>query len=176
MNVPARIYATEKLLLNEMDEGVFDQVTNVATLPGILKYAYCMPDGHWGYGFPIGGVAAAAGKLTCESDRRVAVAVWFCPGTVDNLRQNHKISLVVWDAAADIGYQLLGEVEKVEELSVLDGYVPGEEEKPSLPQVERQLLVRLEKIIDFSHNLCLDFAPIQSLQNQDDAPHSDVED
>ena len=56
MQVPARIYATEKLL-KDMDEGVFDQVTNVATLPGILKYAYCMPDGHWGYGFPIGGVA-----------------------------------------------------------------------------------------------------------------------
>jgi tRNA-splicing ligase RtcB (3'-phosphate/5'-hydroxy nucleic acid ligase) len=57
MRVPARIYATEKLL-NDMDQGVFDQVTNVATLPGILRYAYCMPDGHWGYGFPIGGVAA----------------------------------------------------------------------------------------------------------------------
>ncbi len=57
MNVPARIYATQKLV-NEMDDGVFNQVTNVATLPGILKHAYCMPDGHWGYGFPIGGVAA----------------------------------------------------------------------------------------------------------------------
>ena len=55
--MPARIYATRKLL-ESMDEGVFDQVTNVATLPGILKYAFCMPDGHWGYGFPIGGVAA----------------------------------------------------------------------------------------------------------------------
>jgi len=57
MRVPARIYATEKLVM-EMDEGVVDQVTNVATLPGIQKYALCMPDGHWGYGFPIGGVAA----------------------------------------------------------------------------------------------------------------------
>ena len=57
MRVPARIYATEKLLA-EMDDGVFDQVTNVATLPGILQYALCMPDGHWGYGFPIGGTAA----------------------------------------------------------------------------------------------------------------------
>ena len=57
MRVPARIYATEKLL-QEMDAGVFDQVTNVACLPGILNYAFCMPDGHWGYGFPIGGVAA----------------------------------------------------------------------------------------------------------------------
>ena len=57
MLVPARIFATEKLL-HEMDAGVFDQVTNVASLPGLQKHAYCMPDGHWGYGFPIGGVAA----------------------------------------------------------------------------------------------------------------------
>ena len=57
MRVPARIYASEKLL-REMDDGVVDQVTNVATLPGIVNYAYCMPDAHWGYGFPIGGVAA----------------------------------------------------------------------------------------------------------------------
>ncbi|CUS77684.1 tRNA-splicing ligase RtcB, partial [Candidatus Kryptonium thompsonii] len=57
MRVPARIYAT-KQLLDAMDEGVFEQVTNVACLPGIQKYALCMPDGHWGYGFPIGGVAA----------------------------------------------------------------------------------------------------------------------
>jgi tRNA-splicing ligase RtcB len=57
MRVPARIYAT-KQLLDSMDEGVFEQVSNVACLPGIQKYAICMPDGHWGYGFPIGGVAA----------------------------------------------------------------------------------------------------------------------
>lgn len=48
MHVPARIYATEKLM-KEMDEGVINQVTNVACLPGILKHAYCMPDGHWGF-------------------------------------------------------------------------------------------------------------------------------
>ena len=57
MVVPARIYATEKLL-SSMDEGVIEQITNVATLPGIIDYALCMPDGHWGYGFPIGGAAA----------------------------------------------------------------------------------------------------------------------
>ena len=57
MRVPARIYATEKLL-QEMEAAVFEQVVNVARLPGILKYSFCMPDGHWGYGFPIGGVAA----------------------------------------------------------------------------------------------------------------------
>lgn len=57
MNVPARIYASESLL-NDMDEAVFTQITNVATLPGIIGEAACMPDGHSGYGFPIGGVAA----------------------------------------------------------------------------------------------------------------------
>ena len=57
MLVPARIYASEALLAR-MDEGVFEQVTNVACLPGIVRAALCMPDGHWGYGFPIGGVAA----------------------------------------------------------------------------------------------------------------------
>jgi tRNA-splicing ligase RtcB len=57
MRVPARIIASKELI-DAMDEGVFNQITNVATLPGITKYAYCMPDGHWGYGFPIGGVAA----------------------------------------------------------------------------------------------------------------------
>ncbi len=57
MRVPARIYGTEKLI-NEMDDAVYDQVTNVATLPGVTSYALCMPDGHFGYGFPIGGVAA----------------------------------------------------------------------------------------------------------------------
>jgi tRNA-splicing ligase RtcB len=41
-----------------MDEQVYEQISNVATLPGIQKYAFCMPDGHSGYGFPIGGVAA----------------------------------------------------------------------------------------------------------------------
>jgi tRNA-splicing ligase RtcB (3'-phosphate/5'-hydroxy nucleic acid ligase) len=57
MRVPARIYGTEKLV-REIDDAVFDQVTNVATLPGVTTYALCMPDGHFGYGFPIGGVAA----------------------------------------------------------------------------------------------------------------------
>ncbi|MFW6250384.1 MAG: RtcB family protein, partial [Alkalispirochaetaceae bacterium] len=57
MQVPARIYGTEELI-NGMDEGVYDQAANVAALPGIVGYSFCMPDGHWGYGFPIGGAAA----------------------------------------------------------------------------------------------------------------------
>ena len=57
MRVPGVIYADEALI-RDMDDKVFDQVTNVARLPGIVKASYAMPDAHWGYGFPIGGVGA----------------------------------------------------------------------------------------------------------------------
>jgi tRNA-splicing ligase RtcB len=57
MRVPVIIYA-DASLVEEMDDKVFEQATNVATLPGIVKASYAMPDAHWGYGFPIGGVAA----------------------------------------------------------------------------------------------------------------------
>jgi len=57
MRVPARIFASPELI-HDMDDAVMRQITNVAMLPGIQEYAFCMPDGHSGYGFPIGGVAA----------------------------------------------------------------------------------------------------------------------
>lgn len=57
MLVPGVIYATEDLI-HDMDEKVYEQVSNVAMLPGIVQASYAMPDAHWGYGFPIGGVAA----------------------------------------------------------------------------------------------------------------------
>jgi tRNA-splicing ligase RtcB len=57
MRVPGVIYGTESLVC-EMDDKVREQMSNVATLPGIQRASYAMPDAHWGYGFPIGGVAA----------------------------------------------------------------------------------------------------------------------
>jgi tRNA-splicing ligase RtcB len=57
MRVPAVIYADEGLI-RDMDSKVSEQICNVAGLPGIVQAAYAMPDAHWGYGFPIGGVAA----------------------------------------------------------------------------------------------------------------------
>lgn len=57
MRVPARLVGTPGLL-DHLDAAVVEQITNVATLPGIVGAAYCMPDAHSGYGFPIGGVAA----------------------------------------------------------------------------------------------------------------------
>jgi len=58
MRVPGRIYADERLLNAVRGEGGLTQVQNVAHLPGIVGYSLAMPDIHWGYGFPIGGVAA----------------------------------------------------------------------------------------------------------------------
>ncbi len=58
MLVPGRIYASQKMLEHIMRDEAFRQVANVAFLPGIVKYSMAMPDIHWGYGFPIGGVAA----------------------------------------------------------------------------------------------------------------------
>jgi len=57
MRVPAILYASAELI-DAMDDKVFEQAINVATLPGIVQASYAMPDAHWGYGFPIGGVAA----------------------------------------------------------------------------------------------------------------------
>jgi tRNA-splicing ligase RtcB len=57
MRVPGIIFATEDLLQG-MDDKVAEQVANVAALPGIVTASFAMPDAHWGYGFPIGGVAA----------------------------------------------------------------------------------------------------------------------
>ena len=58
MRVPGRIFASELLMEGVLEDRATDQVANVAHLPGIVEASFAMPDIHWGYGFPIGGVAA----------------------------------------------------------------------------------------------------------------------
>jgi len=58
MRVPGLIYASKEMLESIREEQALEQVANVAFLPGIVGYSFAMPDIHWGYGFPIGGVAA----------------------------------------------------------------------------------------------------------------------
>src|SRR6266581_391513 len=62
MRVPGRIYASEKLMAGLRLDNSLRQVMNVAHLPGIVGYSLAMPEIHWGYGFPIGGVAAVDAK------------------------------------------------------------------------------------------------------------------
>jgi len=58
MEAPARVYASDALLEEIADDKTLEQIQNVATLPGIVEHSLVLPDGHQGYGFPIGGVAA----------------------------------------------------------------------------------------------------------------------
>lgn len=101
---------------------------------------------------------AAAGKLNLDHEDRIEVTAWFCPTTIVNLQVNRAISLVIWDPESDKGYQLLGETEQIVDLAFLDGYIPGQEDARPIPEIERKLVVRVDKILDFTH-----------------APHSDIE-
>jgi general stress protein 26 len=101
----------------------------------------------------------AAGKIEALPDGRVAVSEWFCLGTVSNLEKNPRVSLVLWDPARDVGHQLMGEVEQVEESAFLNGYLPQGEGARPVPHTRRTLTVRVTGILAFSR-----------------APHTDEED
>ena len=58
MNVPGIVFADKRLMQGIREDQALQQVVNVACLPGIVRASLAMPDIHWGYGFPIGGVAA----------------------------------------------------------------------------------------------------------------------
>ena len=58
MRVPVRLFATQRMLEDIMNDKSLEQAVNAATLPGLVGYVVVMPDMHQGYGFPIGGVAA----------------------------------------------------------------------------------------------------------------------
>jgi hypothetical protein len=99
---------------------------------------------------------AAAGKLALRPDDRVSLREWFCSETIRNLEENPLVTLVVWDSNSDTGYQLVGKVENVHDLAMLDGYPEGKTLVP-LPQVERELVIRVDEVMAFSQG-----------------PHSDV--
>ncbi|TKR28294.1 RtcB family protein [Natronomonas salsuginis] len=67
MRVPARVFASESLLEEIAEDKTIQQLRNATHLPGIKKYALCMPDGHQGYGFPVGGVAGIDAEDGCIS-------------------------------------------------------------------------------------------------------------
>jgi len=92
---------------------------------------------------------AAARTLTYIPQDQVTVSDWFCPQTVRNLHTNRFLSIVAWDPSTDQGFQLQGELKAIESLEMLNGYSPELEAKPPIPQIDRQLLVRVEKVIDF---------------------------
>ena len=88
---------------------------------------------------------ATAGKMELADEGCIAITEWFCPGTTANLQTNKFISIMVWDRDSDSGYQMLGELERIEDMGILNGYAPSLESQPPLPQVERKLLITVHK-------------------------------
>ena len=133
-----------------MNKEVIEKVIEIS---GSLKHVYVATADEGGLPH-----VSAAGKLEITPEGNLAVSEWFCPGTLSNARVNPKVSLVVWRPDIDAGYQILGEIIEIRDLAVLDGYVREPRGYSRIPQVERQLIVRVEKVLAFRH-----------------APHSDLE-
>ncbi len=93
---------------------------------------------------------ATAGSIEMVSDDQIAVEEWFCPCTAKNVRENPLVSVVSWDSANDVGFQILGNVEKTEEIAIMNGFSPEIEKGPQMPQSESRLLVRVREVLAFS--------------------------
>jgi tRNA-splicing ligase RtcB len=83
MRVPARVLASERLLEEIEQDRTLQQLRNTTHLPGIRKYALCMPDGHQGYGFPVGGVAGIDAEDGCISPGAVGYDINCLPGETE---------------------------------------------------------------------------------------------
>lgn len=91
---------------------------------------------------------ATAEHINLEDWDLITVTAWFCPQTAKNVQTNPAISVVVWDRDRDLGFQLIGEVEQVAEVTMPDGYIPGE--TVVYPQIERKLMIRVRQILNFA--------------------------
>lgn len=87
--------------------------------------------------------------LGLDSVGRLKLIGWFCQYTAANLEMNPRVSVVVWDPLKDTGYQLIGAMEEMKEVAMLDGYAARIEKAHPLPQVERVIHLRMDKILGF---------------------------
>lgn len=92
---------------------------------------------------------AAAGQVEQTDHDCLTVSEWFCPGTVKNLQTNRAVTIVVWDKDSDVGLQLLGRLTSVKNIGILDGFMPDMDRTGPQPQEEKQLRIRIEKILCF---------------------------
>jgi hypothetical protein len=94
---------------------------------------------------------AAADGIRLGDEGLFHLTGWYCQTTAQNLEENRLISVVLWDPDIDVGYQVLGEVEEIQEKANLSGFMPETDETDSLPHVERELLVRVREVLLFCH-------------------------
>lgn len=125
----------------------------VMEIAGHLKHVYIATSDREGLPH-----VSVAGKLEITPEGNFAVSEWFCPGTLSNAQVNPKVSLVIWRPDIDSGYQIVGNIVEVKELAMLNGYAGEGKHLSPIPQVERRLTIRAEKVMAFQH-----------------APHSDME-
>ena len=101
MRVPIHVFA-DKTLVEGMDEEVYRQAAHVAALPGVVKASCTMPDAHWGYGFPIGGVAGfdpEQGGIISARRGGFRYRLWrACPDDGSDVRRNPKLQRHTGDA------------------------------------------------------------------------------
>ena len=88
----------------------------------------------------------SAEVLEVMADDSVEITEWFCPVTVSNLQVNKSISIVVWDPDSDMGYQLLGNMERLHDEAVVDGYSPEFDVGIPRPQIERRITIAKETV------------------------------
>lgn len=118
MRVPARVLASESLLDEISDDRTLQQLQNVTQLPGIVKHAVCMPDGHQGYGVPVGGVAGIDAETGCLSpgavgyDINCGVRMMTTNLTYNDLRGNEEELVDALFAAIPCGLGSGGVVER----------------------------------------------------------------
>jgi hypothetical protein len=94
---------------------------------------------------------APADHLTAApEEKKVTVEARFCPGTVGNLASNPRIVLVVWESKTDRGFQVSGDAESVEDIALLNGFVPGIESMT--PHGKKRLHIRVKKVMAFQHS------------------------
>ena len=94
-----------------------------------------------------------AGQLTIKSPDILEMSFWFCPKTINNLQKNNKVSLIIWDAEMNSGYQLLGTAEDVLVSKTLGGADPEIEEGKYPPQATLSLVVHVGMVMEFIHAL-----------------------
>ncbi len=98
---------------------------------------------------------------------RLAIEEWFCPVTARDLSTRAETAILIWDPAADEGFEILGRVQRIEERDYLNGYAPGTENGDAPSQVRRRLSIRAAGIFAISHSLrCEDIASM---------PHSETD-
>jgi uncharacterized protein len=126
-----------------MKRGMLEQVKKLVQEVGVVYVATSDREG-------VPHIAAAEGMTFAKEDR-ILFRAWFCLKTLENLEKNPKLSLAILHTGTREGYQILGEIERMERGAILDGYRPGEEKKwAGYPQAEHQLSIRIEKVSSLS--------------------------